>query len=265
MGSDVNIKDIEGVKIDTRNEGVWICHIEEFFDELKSLIRKRLIEICRGYDLSLKSTDKTYKIVLKSFFENYLTKSSKIGAIGELLSHILIVHNYDYFETISPMFNTHSKFPKLGFDILFVENDSDIIWYTEVKASTQVTKNKDPQSLSEDLIDKAKEDNFLRLSPESSNTVWSSAIADVNSSRKHKESIIEIFLSISEDRSNIIKNVFLVPVVFNDKTEDKTIYSKTLDKKNDIVNEKIFNKIIIFSIQKKTHTKIIEFLKSELE
>jgi len=139
-----NDNTITGIKLekDTEN-GVYICYVEDFSDELKGKIKEKFSELRNGaviieeveeneiYDF--KNTLKRF-LEMYSFNKNGTPKDSKIkkGIIGELLSHILIPEILPQLKMISVMRNKEENSMKKGFDSVYFDNSN--IWYCEVKA-----------------------------------------------------------------------------------------------------------------------------------
>jgi hypothetical protein len=90
---------------DTKN-GVYICYVEDFSDELKTKIREMLGSIWHGAVDSAERKQFNYSSTVKRFLERYTEKTpdTKKGMIGELLAHLLIP-NYVDLQAISIMKN----------------------------------------------------------------------------------------------------------------------------------------------------------------
>ncbi|MCB2356411.1 DUF1837 domain-containing protein [Clostridium estertheticum] len=251
-----------------------ICHIDDFSDDLKNLIKKQLSSVCNG--TSKASSDRkaySYKSTIKEFLKRYNTKplKTKIGMVGELLTHILILNYFTEFNTVSPYFNLEERSIKKGFDIVLYSTNDNALWITEVK-SGQLHKDKSVNETNKDLLRTANRDLERRLN-ENEVSIWENAINGasivLDKNKDMKDAVIEILGSISDeivDENGISndKNVILVSSLFSSLSDEikenevKTTYN-TLENKNN------FNNLIAFSIQKGTYTKVIEFFKKEAE
>ena len=102
--------------------------------------------------------------------------------------------------------------------------------------------------------------------------LWGNAVNDVRLVRQDKKKIIEILeLNYAFSIDNPCKphpykeNVILVSVVYsNDNTKDKIDLCKTCRKKLDIDKDNFFKETMVFSIQKNTYEKVINFLEDKL-
>lgn len=108
-------KKIDGIKFIKTKEYAY-CNIEYFSDELKSIIRAHLSEICHGTGKA--STGRimySYETTIKEFLNRYEKKTTKIkkGLIGELLTHIIISEMFPEYRVISPYFNLEERSIKI--------------------------------------------------------------------------------------------------------------------------------------------------------
>ncbi|TXJ61762.1 hypothetical protein EPJ74_01090 [Brachyspira aalborgi] len=94
---------------------------------------------------------------------------------------------------------------------------------------------------------------------------WTNAISHASRINDSKDAL-NLLCNLYNEKDNIdnSKNVILSAVVYND-INDKINFDNTEKEKNKIEAKKEFNKIIVFSIQKNTYMKVIDFLKSELD
>lgn len=267
------MRSIEGIKFEKEDEYA-ICHILNFSDELKKLIRNQLSFICYGA-ANASSTRKIYNYnnTLKEFIKRYDQKADKTqkGMIGELIVHILINEFFIEYETISPFFNIEERSIKKGFDVVLTNKTNHMMWITEVK-SGELHKGKDANETTVDLLNTAKVDLHDRLNGENQ-SLWLNAINGAKIALENKNDFKDVVIEILEgygddsvdnkiDSRNM--NVFLSSVVFSDLSN--TIDRSRVKKKYDsIINEKKFNGTVILSVQKETYNKIYNFLKSEVK
>lgn len=254
-----------------KNGQYAICCINNLSTELKSAIKENLTKICHGADLA--STDMIifkYQATLKSFFDRYLTKDSntRTGMLGELLSHIIILKNFENFDVVSPFFNMEEKHIRKGFDLILYESTSNDVWITEVK-SGGAGKNTSCVA-TKALLAKARDDLKGRLA-ESEMNHWLNAInaakKSISDKASYKESVLTI-LGMEGDKAYINSavasdnNVVLVSTLFNDvttKVEEKTISEFT----KSLRATPIFKTVLVLSIQKGTLQKLEDFLRAE--
>ncbi len=263
-----NNTQITGITIakDTEN-GVYICYIENFSDELKIKIREMLSSIWHGAVDSQERQQFNYKNTLKRFLERYNPKTpdTKKGMIGELLSHLLIPQFID-LNAISIMKNKEENSIRKGFDIVY-SNNCNSIWYCEVKSGGDTNNTEDINIKNKQLLNNAKTDIQNHTLGDRA-TLWDSVLIDVNSTvfANNKKIDIKELLDEhhpdSEDR-NMDRNVILSSVLY--KSLDTKISQDGLKSyKTDIDKENIFVGLIVFSIQKETYTKIENFLTQEV-
>lgn len=252
----------------TESDGVFICIINYLSDDLKDYIKNVFVSICQGDGISYE-----YKSVLKDFIERIHKNNGKLksnkhlkGIVGELLSHALIKNRLTNMIPMSFLFNLEEESPKKSFDIIFMEKNNLELWFSEIKAGSLGKKDNSSQDKNKKLLRKAK--NFLNNKFNNIKlSCWSNAINHaMKINLNNRESIIKKLSDLYNEKDSIdnSKNVILSAVVYNN-TRDKISLNDTKKEKNDIEAKKEFNKIIVFSIQKNTYIKVIDFLKSELE
>lgn len=264
---------IDGVSfIDERKKLFSICTIHFLSDEFKQIIREQLTLICYGY--SKANTGRKsyqYENTLKEFFKRYSEKPKKIkiGMMGELLTHILLLKYFDKLEIVSPFFNTEERSIKKGFDLILYSNLSNELWITEVK-SGELYIAKNANQMTSIFLNKAKKDLYKRLN-ENESSLWENAINGakiVLDSNHDKKVIIENILMNIEDEitenkaTSLDKNVIFVSSLFNPLTTTIDI-SHVEDFKKRLKRKRQFKKEFILSIQKGTFLEIEKFLKSE--
>ncbi len=250
---------------DTEN-GVYICYIEDFSDELKTKIREMLSGIWHGAVDSGERQQFNYKNTIKRFLERYnpKTPNTKKGMVGELLSHLLIPQ-YINLSAISIMKNKEENSIRKGFDIVY-SNQRDSVWYCEVKSGGDTNNTEDIDAKNKELLNKAKTD-IQSHSLGDRATLWDSVLIDVNSTIFNGKKKIEIKKLLDEhhpdsENRNMNRNVILSSVLY--KNLDSKISPENLKTyKLNIDNENTFVGLIVFSIQKETYTKIENFLTEE--
>lgn len=196
---------------------------------------------------------------------------TKIGMIGELLSHVIFIRYNDNFNSINPFFNMEEKSITKGFDLLLVDEENENkLWITEVKSGELASMNNSNKK-NKNLLSVAKSDLKKRLNS-NENHIWHNAINGASISMRKgdlKDAIIDILEDSLEDSYKNIsisknKNVIISSVLFNDINDMidleslENFHSKT-------ISDDLFSDLIVFSIHKKTYEKVVKFLKSEVE
>lgn len=268
-------KDIKGVTTINEN-GCVVFYIDEFTEELKTIIREKFSAICYGGAAA--ATGKalySYKVTLKEFIRRYeeKTEEQQKGMIGELLFHILLNEFMEEYQVDSPYFNLEERNVKKGFDLVLNrtgENGKPEIWITEVK-SGNLRKDKDSSRSAVTLINTAKNDLKKRLVDQESTVLWMNAVngakAALDENKKERNAII----SILEDYGGMVidgslnthdVNVVLVGTVFN-TLEDQIKSASILAKKRRVDRENLFNDAFLVAIQKATFDAVYDFIESE--
>lgn len=251
-----------------------ICHIELLSDDIKALIRKNLTTICHGsYSTGSRGSSLfSYQATLVSFFDRYNSKpaKTKMGMIGELLSNVLITEIFGEFTVVSPFFNLEEKSIKKGFDLLLYRASDTSIWITEVK-SGNLHKDKTHDETARELLNTAKADLVGRLNSQET-MYWLNALHSVQSAVSTKsdykvilEEILIDYGSAAADKiaSSNDKCVVLISNLFEplDTKISKDTAVQFLDK---TVKANLFSKVFVFCVQKKTFSRVVEFLESEM-
>lgn len=258
---------ISGIELEkNESNGIYICYIEDFSDDLKRKIREMLNSIWHGKVDSQERMQFNYKNTLKRFLERYNTKAddTKKGMIGELLTHILIP-NYIKFEAISIMKNKEENSIRKGFDIVYCDNDNSI-WYCEVKSGGDINDTEDINEKNKQLLRKAKAD-IQNNTMGNRATLWESVLIDINSTIFKSDRRVDIKKLLDEhhpdaENRNMSRNVILSSVLYKN-IESRICPDILKTYKNNIDTENIFVGLIIFSIQKTTYKKIENFLIEE--
>ena len=243
-----------------KNDTVFLYIIKDLSSHLKSYIIENFRYICRG------NNKNNYISVLKQFKETIDSKDDikKMGIIGELLAHIFIKCNSNNFKTISVLLNLEDKSTTKAFDIVITDSEENTLWFSEVK-SGQVNENETSQSKNTTLLQKSKTE-FINKINNQEKYIWANTINHAEKIIKNENSnILDILNKIYDKEITIdyYRNAILFSVVFND-IKDTIISEKVLEERKKFLNKNIFNNLIIFSIQKNTYQKVMNFLLDEL-
>lgn len=263
---------MQDVTITTNDEKTtWVCHIEDFSNDLKSEIRKNLVSICYGQNAAQSQSNLySYKSTLREFIARYDSKTDKIkkGLIGELLAHVIILKEMPHMVPASPYFNMEERSMKKGFDLILLEPESDTLWITEFKSgSTNATQLADQKNSS--LIESAKADLKERLN-ENKASLWLNAIASARNAIQMadaKQAVVTILENIGSEvvttgALSTERDVILSTITYAD-LGDKISLNTTDNKRQIIDDQDIFKNVVVFSIQKATFTRVAQFLVQE--
>ncbi len=263
---------MEGIEF-LRKDDYSLVNISSFSSELRDAIRSHLSSICHGDELAASGRKMyNYECTLATFLDRYATKTDafKIGMVGELLAHILIVELFDEFETVSPYFNLEEKHIKKGFDILLYEKNENEVWITEVK-SGQLHQGKNSTETTKVLLSTARSDLNKRLNENELNH-WQNAINAARSAIKDKSDYKKSVMAILMDEGDLVhdeaatssdNNVFLVSALFSEedeRVEEEMIFNFC----KDLERRKLFKKSVVLSAKKSAFEAVVEFLKSEI-
>lgn len=251
-----------------------VFYVEEFSDDLKSVIRSQLSSICHGVSKATKSRKRyNYLNTLKSFLERYESKNEliKIGMIGELLTRIIVIIYFPDFMTVSPSFNTEEKSMPKGFDIMLYFDEENELWFTEIK-SGQLRDGKDSNETNRELLIAAKNELKEELN-KNDVSLWDNAINKAKialdrftDTKLAVEDIIEDIMdeTLENQSSSKDKNVIIATNLFADL--DDEIQSSEIEQFCSYTsNQEIFNKFYVISTQKQTYIEIYNFLKDEIK
>jgi hypothetical protein len=263
---------IDGVCLELNGANA-ICHIEYISAELKKLIKKNLSTICHGSHISDYFQDPlySYRTTLESFLERYDSKTpeTKIGMVGELLSHLLITELYDDFNVASAFFNLEENSIKKGFDLILCRTSDKTLWITEVK-SGKLHKGKNHDQTTRNLLNSAKQDLNKRLN-ETEKKYWYNSINSVRSSlhdeTDYKNTLLKILRSegnnaVDKKATSKDNSVILITNLF-DSIDTKISLPPIIQFTNKLKKADIFANTLVFCIQKETYTKVIDFIRSE--
>jgi len=244
-----------------------LCYVEKFCIEFKKEIRNSLANLFSGaVHVNDNSTFYTYKWTIKQFLERYNDKDlkTKKGMIGELLAHILINKHHLVLKTVSILANKEERSIRKGFDIIYLHDTDNSIWYSEVKSGN--SKLKDSTTYNRVLLNRAKTgitNTFL----ENKDYRWASALIDAKLTLDGADRIkASTLLSNGAPSTNpsigTKRNVIIITVLYHCLT-DKILPDSIKDFQNKLISSGTFQKSLVFCIQKKTYKKVERFLMNE--
>jgi len=124
--------------------GYSIYRVNCLSDDMKDVIRNRLVSICHGEVNNDSDIDIfSYKETIKAFLERYSKNDDnrKKGMIGELLVHIIFEIEGKFVKS-SPFFNLEEKSFKKGYDITLISKANNELWITEIKSGEKQKNQK---------------------------------------------------------------------------------------------------------------------------
>lgn len=264
--------DIDGIDV-IKKEGYYIFFINNFSEQVKELIRKKLCMICNGKSAAENQKEfNNYKntlIQLNKRIKDKNDTSLKIGMIGELLVHAVFSHYLPEYQSLSPFFNLEENNIKKGFDLVLINNNK--IWINEVK-SGNIGLNETQDTTITNLINRSKLDLKARLN-NGNLTLWLNAINHArialdryNDEKDIVENILnDIYVNTQNDYlQGKNMNVFLTGVLFHD-IDNKFLETTVKSKQEKIQEESLFNNVIIIALQKSLCDTVIDFLNKEAE
>ena len=256
-----------------RDMSACSCLVLLFNDELKGLIRKNLASICHGVSKAKSDAKRnySYKNTVKEFLRRYDTKSptTKIGMIGELLSHVLLLNFKKNIISAGPFFNMEESSIKKGFDILLIEKGNNTYWIAEVKSGEKGVKTS--ANKIQDLINLAHRDLKARLAAKKPH-LWHNAINGALVALKSGKSEQTRLLNYLEEclaKSQGIggkkaprTDVILIPVLF-ENISNKISHADIVSTQSRLACQNTFSNCHLFAIQKSTLKAVESFLRNE--
>lgn len=263
---------LEGVKFEKSGTGSLCFTVDSISEELKSVVRARLSEICHGAaKASRTSVIYSYRRTLAAFFEKFDTKSADTqkGMIGELLTHVLLLHYEKEFQAASPFFNMEEDSIKKGFDLVLHHKATSETWFVEVKAGECGVET----SISKlgGLLSLAKSGLKAALNSER-NTLWQNAVNGAtlvikdSGLKSQIETLLESYneKAVAGETESTDFNAVLVAVCFSGAQAFATgaeFEGRHTTQKN--MNE--FRDLMSIALQKDTIQSVVDFLRDEID
>ena len=192
--------------------------------------------------------------------------NQKKGLMGELLTHLLFEEVFSNFKVASIFLNKEERSMKKGFDLIFVNTEDSSPWYSEVKSGSCNLASVNDKSIS--LLEEAKSGIHSKFISES-DYLWISVLTDLNATiddisvRNELERLFQLDATNLPEKKSSDKRVIIVSVVYESLVE-KIDIERIKSLKNAIEGSNLFSKIILFSIQKETYTKIESYLLEQI-
>ncbi len=256
---------VPGTNIIQRGNCVYIS-IDSLSEELKEIIRAQLSSVWYGFAEVEDSPEiHTYKRTLESFLDRYKDKSEKTqkGMIGEMLAHILLNHYMDEFTSLSVLRNKEERSIKKGFDIIYFNNRSLKLWYSEVKSGRRETGGQTSSEYNTILLNRSYV-GITEMFEEKRSSLWDSALIDVKLTISDKKNRLQLKELLDQDspvhQNDEKKNVILISVLYHCPTTEPVDMATITKFSNTITIDGKYAEGIVISIQKKTFEKVAQFL-----
>lgn len=251
-----------------------LFHISEVSQDLFDALRSNLSRICFSEAKSIsRRRTYSYKNTVREFLKRYdnKTEDTKIGMIGELLVHILLLENRSDLHHASPFFNLEERSIKKGFDLILFDQSCGELWITEVK-SGQLHKGKDADGTCNDLILTAKRDLQQRLG-DNETSIWENAIngamIKLDGKPNLRTKVLEILNTIEDataegENNASARGVILAAGLFSNSTNGQLNPQALKNSHRKISEEAIFHKVLVLAFQKDSFNSLVDFLRSEV-
>ncbi len=266
------MKAFEGVEY-IKMDNCSMFLIENFTDDIKMAIREQLSEICYGFaNASSGRAMFDYKNTVKELMKRLSDKQPiiRIGMIGELLVHLILLNYFDEYKSVKLFFNMEERSITKGYDLILTRVDRPELWIAEVK-SGELHYKKDAKETLNDLLSTAKRDLAVRLNASEGGSLWAEAICGARVAFEDndtmKEAIVEVLgawgdEAVKGNNTSYDKNIMLAGVLFSEL--DDCIDIDDIDEKQKLVeSSKKFKQTYVLGIQKPTYEKVYDFLQEE--
>lgn len=258
---------IPGIKLE-RDGKCTICSVENFSDELKAEIREQLSGVWNGFSEVQEMPEfYSYTRTVASFLDRYRSKSdsTKKGMIGELLSHILIGLYFKDLTSLSILKNKEERSIKKGFDIIYYDDSTNEVWYSEVKSGKSESGSDSSSVYNNTLLGRCKE-SITQMFEDRRESLWESALIDVGLTIENSQRRIDLKRVLSLDTPSFNpsskKSVIFVSVLYHELSDPIELRS-IVDFHLETVEEDTFSDVLILSIHKATFQKVADFLEAE--
>lgn len=259
---------MDGVEV-TGDDDFKLVLIRFISEELKDHIRTHLSALCYGMPYTTEDPDYySFKRTVQEFLARYNTKpdNTKVGMIGELLTHVLAAQLFPELQNISLYFNKEERSIKKGFDLTFFENERSTIWYAEVKsgapgATTATAKSKQ-------LVALASSDISEKLGRADRRSLWDAAINDAQITLMGDD-MASVKTLLRKDATRVIdglvidQHVLLSASVFHPLSIDLVDGLPIGVARGELETSGKFKRAKVIAIQKSSVAKIVDFFCDE--
>lgn len=263
---------IAGVTFEGSHRDHLTITIHEFSDEFKSAIRESLSSICNGPRKSLRDSELYgYRATLREFLYRLAQKddNTKKGMIGELLTHLLLIHGRAAVSSLNPYFNLEERNVKKGFDLVVRDNETGETLLTEVKSGDCDDADETSMIKANSLFSIASRDMLEKLS-KPRHALWQNAINGAQAAMPHgklKDQIEEVLekmnrRAIKSEDTPADHHVILVAVPYCGRVP----YGTSLQVSEALLRHRRkpkFASVGMICIQKKAYKMVVDFLIQE--
>lgn len=237
---------------------------------IKELLKDKLAEICYGNSkIQLEADQYTYHRACKHIAEQLSSRQNihKYAIIAEIIMHLIAPTMLTFHaKSLSVILSLQDQNIKHGFDLNFYDEEKRRIWYGEVKAGYNQTR--------QDLINRAKKDlkdYFNNINSEGKKNTeyrWEAAKNEAIT-MFFSDSRLQDFLTLYSTNKEEIKNksskkrnalIMIVNFGASNHPENHEDIQKCI---NQIKSERCFNECIVLSALKEQFEDIILFLEQE--
>lgn len=260
---------MDGVEI-TGDGDFKLVLIHCISNELKDHIRAHLSALCYGVPNTREDPGYySFKRTVQEFLARFNTKpdSTKVGMIGELLTHVLASELFPELENISLYFNKEERSIKKGFDLTFYESAESTIWYAEVKSGAPGKMNVTAKS--KQLMALASSDISEKLGRVDRQSLWDAAINDAQITLVGDDMASTVKALLRKDFTRLLSGVVIDQHVLLSASVFHPLDDELVDglpigiARAELESNGTFKRAKVIAIQKSTVMKIVSFFQEE--
>ncbi|MCT9821126.1 hypothetical protein N3K63_12640 [Microbacterium sp. W1N] len=254
----------------TRNGNAATVLIVEFSDELKDELRARFTAFCYGAERVQEDNDYySIEATVSEFLTRFDSKpdETKIGMVGELLMHLLHPTTYADLLSAAVYFNKEDRSIKKGFDLSFLQQSPDTVWYGEVKSGELGALASADDKLHALFLHAARDLHEKLTTPQRSR--WDAALldADLTLASGHAATVKQLLRSDTralEDGASISRRAFLGSVVLHDIDASAISQDGTDRSMSSIAGSAKFQDVKLLAIQHVGIQEIVSFIRTQM-
>ena len=261
---------IPGVKILSSGQHT-VAVVESFTDDLKQRLRDRLSHYCYG-SIAVDARPSYYSFSRTA--TEFLTRfngqgpTTRIGMVGELLTHLLVEDVYHDLDNFSLFLNKEERSIKKGFDLTFFAHERQEIWYAEVKTTAASGIDANPKA--RNLFARASSDLGEKLTASHRRSLWDAALGDaaqtlfgarqISVRELLQDDSVAVESQLLTARGVVLAAAVIQPVTGSLGDLDLADLAARL---NTLTTHTAFDEVRFLAIQKGTIQKVIEFFEEE--
>ncbi len=261
---------VNGVKI-SGCDGFYFVSIEDFSDEMKERLRKRLSEICWGPTANGSSlVAESYQKTMNSLKSRIKKKAdtTKMGMVGELLTHLFLADQSLGFVSVNRMFNLEESSIKKGFDLVLQHQEQGELHLVEVKSSAIDADNIEGKILN--LFKICNSDMDKKLNSPADN-LWNNALSHCSSALRKtdlRDTIEDVLEKLRDDALTLptseSHNVIFSAIGFQD-TSNLCCSDKLHEMSQNYDSWGSYKSITFFGLEKRAYEAVLEFIDEEAD